>query len=110
MMAITAQILIHNQLTWIGALMYAASAAGLFIWIYNNPKWRHVFANQFQLNQTGEKILLGLIIFLAIYTRFRDLNSRVYGLDLNETKWTVQSWYSAILRADVGELASIIFF
>ncbi len=109
MAAIIAQILIQNQLTWIGALMYTVSAAGLFIWIYHNPKWRHVFANQLQLNRNGEKILLALILFLTIWSRFLDINSRVYGLELNETKWTVQSWYSTILRANFGEFASTYY-
>lgn len=107
--AIIAQILILNQMIWIGVFMYTASVISLSIWAYYNKKWRNVFANQLQLNRYGEKFLLLLTILLTIWTRFLDINTRVYGLELNETKWTVQSWYSAILRTNTGEFASTYY-
>ena len=106
-LAITAQFFIHDGLIWLGVSTYLASVSGLLVWGYQNPKWRNVFANQLQLNQKGVFLLLGLVILLTICTHFLDLNSRVYGLEADETKWTVQSWYSAILRVDIGEFASM---
>ncbi len=103
LLAVIAQLMIHYQLFWIGALTYLASAAGLFVWAHQNPKWKHIFANQFQIKQKGESALLGLIILLTILTRFFDLYTRVYGIEADESKWTVQAWYSAILHVDIGE-------
>ncbi len=102
-LAVFAQMMINNQSFRVGILAYLISAAGLLIWAHNNPKWKSVFTSQLQLNQRSEAILLSLIILLTILTRFFDLNSRVYGIEADESKWTVQTWYSTILRVDIGE-------
>lgn len=101
------QILISNQWTLPGALAYLDSAIILFVWNYKNPKRNFVFTSQLHLNPRGEYILLGFILLLTIGTRFFDLDTRVYGLEADETKWTVQSWYSTILLKNVGEFSSM---
>lgn len=102
-LAVFAQVMINNQSFRVGILAYLMSTVGLLIWAHNNPKWKSIFTSQLQLNQRGEAILLSLIILLTILTRFFDLNSRVYGIEADESKWTVQTWYSTILRVDIGE-------
>lgn len=106
-LAIGAQVLIQNQLILFGVLAYLLSAAGLVVWARLHPKWTSVLSNQLRLSRRGEMIALGVMILTSIALRFFDLNSRVYGLEADETKWTVQAWYSAILRLDVGEFAGM---
>lgn len=105
--AIAAQILISIQLTVYGILAYVACGIILVFWARSNAKWVDVFSHQLNLSPTLEKVVAGLILLIVILTRFFDLNSRVYGLEADETKWTVQSWYSTILRVDVGEFATM---
>ncbi|MFN8435637.1 MAG: glycosyltransferase family 39 protein [Anaerolineales bacterium] len=105
--AVYAQILVVNQQASMGVLLYIVSVMGLFFWIYQNPKWTIVFARQLQFSPKAGNILLLLMIAVIIYTRFFDLNYRVYGLEADETKWTVQSWYSTVLYKDIGEFSSM---
>lgn len=106
-LAVGAQILITSQQMLAGALLYIASAASMIFWIRRNPKWKNVFAKQMQLSPRAEALLVAILIVIVISTRFLDLNQRVYGLEADETKWTVQSWYSTILRQDIGEFSSM---
>ena len=101
------QILISSQWTLPGALAYLDSAIVLFVWNYKNPKRNFVFTDQLHLNPRGEYILLGFMLLLTIGARLFDLDTRVYGLEADETKWTVQSWYSTILFKNVGQFASL---
>ena len=48
-----------------------------------------------------------LLMIASAFVRFYDLSYRVYGLDADESKWTIQSWYSAILRIDMGQFSSM---
>lgn len=101
------QYLIANQFPTAGTLAYLTSAAAMVVWVKNNPKWATVFARQVRMTPRAEMYLLAALILAVIATRFFDLNYRVYGLEADETKWTVQSWYSTILRVDRGEFASM---
>ena len=105
--AVAAQILISSQLTVYGVLAYIACGIILIFWARSNPKWVDVFSHQLNLSSSVEKVIAGLILLLVVLTRFFDLNNRVYGLEADETKWTVQSWYSTILRVDLGEFATM---
>ncbi|MFZ5879119.1 MAG: glycosyltransferase family 39 protein, partial [Chloroflexota bacterium] len=106
-LALGAQVLIQNEKVPFGVLAYLLSAAGLILWARLHPKWTSVLANQVRLTRRGETIALAVLILASIALRFFDLKSRVYGLEADETKWTVQAWYSAILRLDVGEFAGM---
>jgi 4-amino-4-deoxy-L-arabinose transferase-like glycosyltransferase len=105
-LAIAAQFTISRQLPVVGASLYLASAIVFIVWARRNPKWTNVFAHQLKLSTRVEIILATLLLLAVTLTRFYDLGYRVYGLEADETKWTVQSWYSAILRVDQGEFAS----
>ncbi len=104
--AILAQMMISSGNALAGILFYFLCLIGLFIWIRINPKWTHIFENQLQISPFAEKIILSIIIAASAFFRYYDLSSRVYGLDLNEIKLTLQSWYSTILMVDKGELLS----
>lgn len=101
--AIMAQILIHFQLGWMGAAAYLVSLGVLLYWAKRNPKWRAVFERQLQITPQFEKLALLALMLVMAYIRFYDLGFRVYGLEADETKWTVQSWFSTILGIDRGE-------
>lgn len=105
--AVYAQITVANQQIAMGVLLYIASIVGLFFWIYQNPKWTNVFARQLRFSSRAENILVAILIVVITFTRFFDLSYRVYGLEADETKWTVQSWYSTILYKDIGEFSSM---
>lgn len=104
--AVIAQIFIINEMFMAGVLTYLFCLVGFLTWAQLSPSSMHVITNQFRLTQKATLIFLGIIIIITIATRFFDLNSRVYGLDADETKWTAQSWYSTILHLDTGEFAS----
>jgi 4-amino-4-deoxy-L-arabinose transferase-like glycosyltransferase len=107
LLAITAQVCIQNKLISFGVPAYLLSAAGLVMWARLNPKWTSVFTNQVRMNLRGETFAVLFLLLTTIALRFFDLKTRVYGLEADETKWTVQAWYSAILRLDVGEFAGM---
>lgn len=108
-LAVAAQILISTGHPVVGIICYALSAAGLIYWAYKNPKWLLVLTNQVRMSLRAE-ILIGVLLLIAvIFIRTYDLGYRVYGLEADETKWTVQSWLSAILQVDLGEFASAHF-
>ncbi len=105
--AVVAQLLASGQYTLPTAGAYLLSAGGLVAWAVKNPKWKNVFTNQVQLSTRIELFILAAILIAAAFFRFYDLSYRVYGLEADETKWTVQSWYSAILRVDKGDFATM---
>ncbi len=101
--AVIGQLLVYNEIFIGGAFFYVGSMAGLVAWGTLNRKWRNVFSRQLQFSQRAEIIAITLLFVVMLLTRFYDLSYRVYGLEADETKWTVQSWYSAILRLEYGE-------
>jgi 4-amino-4-deoxy-L-arabinose transferase-like glycosyltransferase len=102
-LAVLGQIFISQQGFAIGSILYILGAICLITWSYLNPKWKNFFQNQL-LPPRRIEILLGILLLCAVlFTRFYDLGYRVYGLEADETKWTAQSWYSAILQVDQGE-------
>ncbi len=101
--AIIGQWLVYREIFMGGALFYLGSMAGLVAWGMLNRKWRNVFSRQLQFSQRAEILAVTLLFLVMLFTRFYDLSYRVYGLEADETKWTVQSWYSAILHLDDGE-------
>jgi len=106
LLAITAQIMIHGGNIVSGIVLYLLSAAGLIGWFRLNPKWTNIFNNQWRISPRAE-IWSGIIVLVAvIFTRFYDLGYRVYGLEEDETKWTVQSWFSTILQLNRGDFAT----
>jgi len=107
LLAVAAQILVARQSFTAGGALYLLCIAGLTFWAWKNPKWRNVFANQLRLSQRAEWLFLLVILVLAAFLRFHDLAYRVYGLEADETKWTIQSWYSTILRVNLGEFATM---
>ena len=107
LLAIVAQALIYTHNYTIGIILYILSAIGLIAWIYKRPKWSNVFSNQLRISLNAEILLVIALMLLTAVTRYYDLGYRVYGLEADETKWTVQSWYSTILRVDKGEFAEM---
>jgi 4-amino-4-deoxy-L-arabinose transferase-like glycosyltransferase len=105
--AFIGQILVHNAFYIGGMLSYLGSMGGLLAWGFINRKWRNIFSRQLAFSQKAETIALALLFLVMFVTRFVDLSYRVYGLEADETKWTIQSWYSAILRIDHGEFGGI---
>ncbi len=89
-----------------GALLYLGCGIGLFFWTRRNPKWMGLFTGQIRTAPRVELIFAIVLLAGIAFTRFYDLGYRVYGLEADETKWTVQSWYSTILRVDQGEFAT----
>ncbi|MEW6092494.1 MAG: glycosyltransferase family 39 protein, partial [Chloroflexota bacterium] len=106
-LAIAAQIYIHFQNFLVGAILYLLGIAGLVYWARKNPKWLNALTNQARIPPRAELVIGLLLLVVVIFTRFYDLGYRVYGLEADETKWTVQSWLSTILRVDQGEFAGM---
>ncbi len=106
-LAIVGQILVSSAAFFPGISAYIISAVCLLAWAWETPKWRNAFSKQVSFTPKFEAAIFGLILLVTIGVRFFDLQQRVYGLEADETKWTVQSWYSAILHVDVGEFASM---
>jgi 4-amino-4-deoxy-L-arabinose transferase-like glycosyltransferase len=105
--AITGQVFISFLWLWAGCAFYLLAAFTLITWSHKNPKWRNAFHHQIQITPIAEAILFVCLIVFMTYIRFFDLSYRVYGLEADETKWTVQSWYSTILNLDIGEFSSM---
>ena len=107
--AIVAQVLVSSRNYPVAAMLYLLSASGLFIWAVKNTKWKNVFINQIRISPRVEVWIVFAIMIAAAFIRFYDLSYRLYGLAVGETRWTIQSWYSAILQVDKGEFASIYY-
>jgi 4-amino-4-deoxy-L-arabinose transferase-like glycosyltransferase len=105
--AILAQVLVYVDSFAAGVIFYAVSAAALVIWMRRNSKWRNVLVNQVHVPSRAEMVIGILLLAVIIFTRFYDLGYRVYGLEADETKWTAQSWFSAILGVDKGDFAGM---
>ncbi len=106
LLAIVAQVMVFSRNSMAGIVLYLLSFAGLIVWIRINPKWTSVFGNQWRISTLAERLLLGALLAVTAFIRYYDLNYRVYGLELDETKWTIQSWYSTILMLDKGDFIS----
>lgn len=106
LLAITAQIMIVVSNSLAGIILFLLSGSGLIVWIRVNPKWTNVFGNQWRISPRAEKLLIAVLLAITVFLRYYDLSNRVYGLVVDEIKWTVQSWYSTILMLDKGELLS----
>jgi hypothetical protein len=106
MLAIIAQALILGQMFAEGVFVYLLSITGFLLWARANPSSLKAVAESLHPNREGWLLLLGIVILLTISTRFFDLGSGIYGLDADETKWTVQAWKSKILHLDVTEFAT----
>jgi hypothetical protein len=109
-LAIAAQILVFSGNSLAGIIFYILCASGLMVWIRINPKWTSVFSNQWRITTRVEKLLLAVTLALAAFLRYYDLVIRVYGLEVDEIKWTIQSWYSTILMLNKGELVTQYIF
>lgn len=105
-LAFAAQLAISRQWFVASALLYFVCGVGLFLWMRRNPKWMGLFTGQVRISPRAEIIFASLLLLAIAFTRFYDLGNRVYGLEADETKWTVQSWYSTILHVDQGEFAT----
>ncbi len=110
LLAIAAQFTISQKVYAVGILLYLSSAIGLIFWARRNPKWKNVFINQLRISPRTEILFAALLFLVITFTHFYDLGYRVYGLESDETKWTVQSWYSTILRVDQGEFSSSHYY
>ena len=105
-LACAAQLTVLRHAYILGIILYSLCGVGLWLWSRRNPGWMDLFPRQIQVSRRLE-IILSIVLLLAIaFTRFYDLKYRVYGLEADETKWTVQSWYSAILQVDQGDFAT----
>ena len=105
-LAAVAQLLIYCHIFLPGILFYLAAAAGLITWARRNPKLIDYFTNQLQVSPKID-LAITLLLFLVIaFTRFYDLRYRVYGLDVDEAKWTSQSWYSNIAQVNGNEFTA----
>lgn len=107
MAAVLAQILIFLHYSIVGVAFYAASAAALVVWMRRNPRWTSALVNQARIPPRAEMVIGLLLLAVIAFTRFYDLGYRVYGLEADETKWTAQAWFSAILRVDKGDFAGM---
>ena len=108
--AIFAQMLISSGNSISGIVLYLLCFTGLFIWFRLNPKWSGIFGNQLQISPRAEKIIICTLIGLSAFLRFYDLFSRAYGLNIDDVRWTLQSWYSTILMLNKGDLLSNYHF
>jgi 4-amino-4-deoxy-L-arabinose transferase-like glycosyltransferase len=105
--AILAQILVSQSNILPGVFLYALCAAAMIAWARLHPKWKGTLLHQMRLAPRAE-IVVGLLLLAAIaFSRFYDLNYRVYGLEADETKWTAQAWFSVILGEDIGDFATM---
>jgi 4-amino-4-deoxy-L-arabinose transferase-like glycosyltransferase len=106
LLAIVAQVMVFNNNSIAGIVLYLLCFTGLIVWIRINPKWMNVFGNQWRISTLAERLLLGAVLAVTAFIRFYDLNYRVYGLEIDETRWTIQSWYSTILMLVKGDFIS----
>ncbi len=106
LLAIAAQIMVYSSNSLAGMVLYLLSMAGLIIWIRINSKWTNVFGNQWRISPRAEKLFLGVLLAVTAFIRYYDLSYRVYGLDIDEIRWTLQSWYSTILMLVKGDFIS----
>jgi hypothetical protein len=106
-LAIIAQIYLGRVAYLPAAALYLLAAMSVVSWGRRNIRWSNVPALQMRLSRAAEGALAALLLAGTALVRYYDLAYRVYGLEADETAWTVQSWYSAILRVDRGEFATL---
>lgn len=100
-LAVMAQAFMYYGIFTSGIFFYLLSMIGFFLWAGANPSSIQAITRPLHLNRQSWLVLLGIVILLTVSSRFFNLNSRVYGLDADETKWNVQAWQSQILHGDV---------
>lgn len=105
--AIFAQILVFRQEFLFGILLYGVCAALLIVWARLHPRWMGVLTNHVHIQRKAEVVIAITLLLMVIFTRFYDLGYRVYGIEADESKWTVQAWYSAILQVDRGDFSTM---
>ena len=106
LLAITAQFMVFYRNSLAGIVFYLLSVSGLMVWIHMNPKWTNVFGNQCRISRGAENLFIGVLLAVTAFIRYYDLSNRVYGLGVEETKWTILSWYSTFLTVDKGDIVS----
>jgi 4-amino-4-deoxy-L-arabinose transferase-like glycosyltransferase len=108
-LALVAQLFIIERSILAGIIAYISSAAVFILWVRLHSKWINVFEDQLRISRHLEMFLMGILLLVAGFFRFYDLGHRIFGLGIEETKWTIQSWFSTIVHVDLGEYAASHF-
>jgi 4-amino-4-deoxy-L-arabinose transferase-like glycosyltransferase len=105
-LAAVGQAAIFSQRFEAGMVLYALAMALAIYWAYRHPSARERAAESATFNsRVTEIILVAALILASAIARYYRLDQKVYGLEGDETKWTMQVWFSTITGEPRGDFS-----
>ncbi|MBI5349825.1 MAG: glycosyltransferase family 39 protein [Chloroflexi bacterium] len=105
-LAALGQAAIFSQRFEAGMVLYALAMALTIYWAYRNPSARERAAESATFHSRAiEIILIVALILVSTIARYYQLDKKVYGLEGDETKWTMQVWFSTITGEQRGDFS-----
>lgn len=105
-LAALGQMAILSQRFEAGMVLYVLAMALTIYWAYRNPSARERAAESATFNNRAiEIILIAALILASTIARYYQLDKKVYGLEGDETKWTMQVWFSTISGEPRGDFS-----
>jgi len=105
-LAATGQMAILSQRFEAGIVLYALAMGLTIYWAYRHPSARERAAESATFNSRAmEIILVAALVLVSAFARYYQLDKKVYGLEGDETKWTMQVWFSTITGEPRGDFS-----
>ncbi len=105
-LAAIGQMAILSQRFEAGLVLYALAMGLTIYWAYRHPSARSHAAEAVAFNsRTIEIVLIAALILVSAFARYYQLDKKVYGLEGDETKWTMQVWFSTITGEQRGDFS-----
>ncbi|MBI3763046.1 MAG: glycosyltransferase family 39 protein, partial [Chloroflexi bacterium] len=102
-LAVTGQFVVNGGDFVAGGLLYLAAGAIFLVWAFRRPPAAQAVLSAGTLGRRAEMTLLLLVAAIAVTARFYNAGNKPYGLEGDETKWVMQSYFSTILDVPRGD-------
>jgi hypothetical protein len=103
LLAAIGQFVINRDNLLAGGLIYFAAGAMTFAWAMRRPESARAALSPGTLSSRAKWVLAALVILIAVSARFYDAGNKPYGLEGDETKWVMQSYFSTVLDVPRGD-------
>ncbi len=103
LLAAAGQFVINRGSLFAGGLIYLAAGTMTFAWAMRRPESARAVLSPGTLSPRAEWVLAALVILIAVSARFYDAGNKPYGLEGDETKWVMQSYFSTVLDVPRGD-------
>ena len=102
-LAALGQFVINRGSLLAGGLIYLAAGVMILAWAMRRPESARAALSPGTLSPRAEWVLAALVILMAVSARFYDVGNKPYGLEGDETKWVMQSFFSTVLDVPRGD-------